>query len=607
MSGAAAASGEDAGASAPAAVPLADHTDHLHAFSITGLVGNLVGAVVVIALFRERLPAPIAIGWSAVFALALSLRAVMAWAYRRHWQSTQEALRGWRRFYLGGLMGTGALWGLAVWLFWPYGAHLQQTALLLTVYSYCLAAVPALATQMRLFVAFTALTFVPTVVRIALVGTRESGELAGILTLIFLMSLSLGRSYQRAFHRLRSLKDEGQELLAQLQVEKAAADRAQREAERANRAKTQFFAAASHDLRQPLHALGLFAEALRHRVGTDEEVAHLVNSINGSVDALEGLFSELLDITRIDTGGVEPHPESFGLDAMFARMRLHFEPNAFEKGLSLHFRGGRHAGFADPVLVERILRNLLSNAIRYTHDGGVLVAARRRGDRLVLQVIDTGIGIREHDQERVFEEFYQVPDVAPALDPTQRKGLGLGLAIVRRLARVIDAPLAMRSVPGHGTAFTLTVPVGQRPRPAALEPPRGRAIGLSLEQRFIVVVEDDPAVRGGLEVLLRSWGATVAVFESAGACAHWAETVDAAAVRPDLLIVDFRLESGHTGVQVIDLLRRVFGPALPAVMVTGSLMSDQETQAAARGFHLLLKPVVPAKLRAMIAFKLGQR
>jgi signal transduction histidine kinase/CheY-like chemotaxis protein len=609
MSGAATASGEDAAAkaSAPAPVPLADHTDHLHAFSVTGLVGNLVGAVVVVALFRDRLPAPVAIGWSAVFAVALGLRAVMAWAYRRHWQSTPDALRDWRRFYLGGLMGTGALWGLAVWLFWPYGGHLQQTALLLTVYSYCLAAVPALATQMRLFLAFTALTFVPTVARIASMGTRESTELAGILTLIFLMSLSLGRSYQRAFHRMRSLKDQGQQLLSQLQAEKLAADGAKAEAERANRAKTQFFAAASHDLRQPLHALGLFAEALRHRVGADEEVAHLVNSINSSVDALEGLFSELLDITRIDTGGVEPHPESFGLDAMFARLKLHFEPVAFEKGLALHLRGGRHAGYADPLLVERILRNLLSNAIRYTHDGGVLVAARRRGDRLLLQVFDTGMGISEHEQERVFEEFYQVPDVAPALDPAQRKGLGLGLAIVRRLARVIDAPLVMRSVPGRGTAFTLTIPAGQRPRPAAAPAPRSRAIGLSLEQRFIVVVEDDPAVRGGLEVLLRSWGATVAVFESALACVQWADSIEAVSRRPDLLVVDYRLESGHTGVQVIDHLRGVFGNALPAVVVTGSLMSDQETLAAARGFHLLLKPVVPAKLRAMIAFKLGQR
>ncbi len=589
--------------------PLSDQTDHLQAFASTGLLGNAIGAVVVVALFWSRLPLAVAVGWSGVFAVALGLRAVMSWRYRRHWRAHPERLPAWRRAYLGGVMATGALWGVAVWLFWPHGQHLQQTALLITVYSYCLSAVPALATQMRAFLAFIALTFVPTVIRIALTGTLEGWELAGILLLIFGMSMSLGRSYQRAFQNLRTLKDQGQELNAQLQVEKAAAERARREAETANRAKTQFFAAASHDLRQPLHALGLFAEALRHRVGADDEVAHLVHSINASVDALEGLFSELLDITKIDTGGVESRPEPVPLDTLFARLRLHFEPVAFEKGLQLHFHGGQHVAQADPVLLDRVLRNLLSNAIRYTRDGGVLVAARRRAPALLLQVFDTGVGICEAEQERVFEEFYQVADDTRSAFPEvgQRKGLGLGLAIVRRLARVMGAPLGLRSTPGRGTVFSLTVPVGVRPRPAAPEPPRSRALGLTLERRTIVVVEDDPAVRAGLEVLLKSWGAMVVSFEAATNAMQWASAVDPALLVPDLVIVDFRLESGHTGVEVIDHLRTVFGPALPAVIVTGSLMAGHEAEAQVHGFHLLLKPVVPAKLRAMIAFKLGQR
>jgi signal transduction histidine kinase len=511
----------------------------------------------------------------------------------------------WRQRYLAGVLATGALWGVAVWLFYPSGHHLERTALLLTVYSFCISAIPALATQRAAFIAFAGVTFCPMILRIALLPEDGSWQLAAILALIFGITVSLGRSYQRSFARVLSLKLRGQHLLAQLHAEKAAADQARREAETANRAKTQFFAAASHDLRQPLHALGLFAEALRHRVGADAEVAHLVHSINGSVDALEGLFSELLDITRLDAGGVEPRPEHFGCEAMFARLKLHFEPTAFEKGLALRFHGARHFAFADPVLAERIVRNLLSNAIRYTRDGGVVVAARPRGDRLRLEVWDTGRGIPPQEQERIFDEFYQVADDEPPPDPGQRKGLGLGLAIVRRLARVLQAPLELRSVPGHGTVFALTVPLGRAPKPSgALEPPRASP-GLTLAGRLIAVVEDDAAVRDGLRVLLESWGATVASFDGHEPCVAWA--AEAGRRAPDLLIVDFRLEGDRTGLEAIAALRERFGPALPAVIVTGGLMSNEEVEAHAHHVHLLLKPVVPNKLRAMIAFKLGQR
>ncbi len=587
--------------------PLIDQVDNLHAFARTGLVGNTVGAVVIVALFAHVVPLATMVAWALFFGAALVLRAALTVTYLRRWRGSTELLRSWRTRYLTGVMSTGAMWGLSVWLFYPYGDNVERTALLLTVYSFCISAVPALATQIAAFVAFVALTFVPMVLRIAAMPEDRSWQLASILLLIFGITVMLGRGYQRSFARVLTLKQRGQHLLAQLHVEKAAADQARREAETANRAKTQFFAAASHDLRQPLHALGLFAEALRSRTAKDPEVAHLVNSINSSVDALEGLFSELLDITKIDTGGVEARPENFGCEAMFARLKLHFEPTAFEKGLALRFHGGKHFGYADPVLLERVVRNLLSNAIRYTNDGGVVVAARQRGDRLRFEVWDTGLGIRPFEQDRIFEEFYQVANDAPPLDPTQRKGLGLGLAIVRRLARVLDAPLRLRSVPGRGTMFSIEIPLGTRPKPSEPVAPLRSALGLTLDHRLIVIVEDDPAVLGGLDVLLKSWGADVAAFDSFQACADWAASGHPDAARPDLLIVDFRLESGHTGLEVIETMRARFGRALPAVIVTGSLMSNQEGEAHAHDFHLLLKPVVPTKLRAMIAFKLGQR
>ncbi|MEO5687023.1 MAG: ATP-binding protein [Burkholderiaceae bacterium] len=602
------ASGDDIDLSVGHIDPLIDQVDNLHAFARTGLVGNTVGASVIVALYAHGVPMLTMTVWAILFGAALVLRAVLTITYLRRWRGSSALLRSWRNRYLTGVLATGAMWGASVWLFYPYGGNLERIALLLTVYSFCISAVPALATQFGAFIAFVALTFVPMILRIALLPDHDGWTLAGILFLIFGITVMLGRSYQRSFARVVALKQRGLQLLAQLQVEKVAADQARREAETANRAKTQFFAAASHDLRQPLHALGLFAEALRHRIGTDAEVAHLVNSINSSVDALEGLFSELLDITKIDTGGVEARPENFSVEAMFARLKLHFEPTAFEKGLALRFRGGKHFGYADPLLLDRVVRNLLSNAIRYTNDGGIVVGARQRGDKLRFEVWDTGLGIRPHEQDRIFEEFYQVSNDAPPLDPTQRKGLGLGLAIVRRLARVLDAPLRLRSVPGRGTMFSIEIPLGQRPKPSEPSVALRQAIGLTLDRRLIVIVEDDPAVLGGLQVLLKSWGADVLAFDSYSAAADWAAAAAARKlVKPDLLIVDFRLESGHTGLEVIQSMRGAFGSALPAVIVTGSLMSNQEGEAHAHDFHLLLKPVVPTKLRAMIAFKLGQR
>src|SRR5439155_995824 len=271
--------------------------------------------------------------------------------------------------------------------------------------SFCIAAVPVLATQPRIYLAFATLCFAPLAARIAIEGRAYGYELIGILLIIISLTTALTRRYRQALERVLELKLHTDELVAQLRVETQAADAARREAEVANRAKTQFFTAASHDLRQPLHAMGLFAEALRQK-SHDEEVAQLVNSINASVDALEGLFSELLDITRIDSGGVEVNAQSFEIGEILRKLRLHLEPNA----------------------------------IRYTDDGSVLVSCRRRGDRLSLQVWDTGRGIGEHERSRVFEEFYQVA-TSGVMSPDQRKGLGLGLAIVKRLADLMNAPL----------------------------------------------------------------------------------------------------------------------------------------------------------------------
>lgn len=573
------------------------------------LAGTLAGIAVLMLLFWARAPLTDVMVWGSAVSLVWVARFS---GYRRFLRSEPANLSEWARWRQSWNLGTlcsGACWGLAAWLFYPDGNGIQQNGLIIVVYTFCVAVVPILATQPRVYLLYAALCFLPMALRIALVGDVYSLQLAGILLLIFSLTAVLARNYRQALQRAIDLKLHADELLAQLRIEKKAADEARYAAEVANRAKTQFFTAASHDLRQPLHAMGLFAEALRNKTH-DEEVAHLVNSINGSVDALESLFSELLDITRIDTGGVAVNPQAFEVGDILRKLRLHFEPTAFEKGLMLRLRGGKQVVEADPLLVERILRNLVSNAIRYTIDGTVLVSARRRGDSVLLQVWDTGLGIPADEQSRIFEEFYQVaettlPDGSSTAQAQQRKGLGLGLAIVKRLADLMQVPLSLRSQPGRGTVFSLLLPVGKLARGPAALPLMKAALNVTLEGRLIVVVEDEPAVRSGLEVLLKGWGATLASFDTVAAVTAWTTARDAAEPRPNLLIVDYRLEQGRTGVEAIQVLRNRFGADVPAIVVTGSTMTGHEQEAQDNDFHLLIKPVVPNKLRAMIAFKLG--
>jgi signal transduction histidine kinase len=587
--------------------------DHIRALFVqtpASLVGYLIGWSLMVAMYGALAPRAPMLAWSGGLALLLLLRLAHYLRFRRNPDADDATLREWRRSWKLLVLAQASCWAVAVWLFWDLGTPYHRTALMLVIFSLGLASVQLLATQQRLYIGFVCLLMLPAIVRIATDTDQPwHWQLAGILGLQFVALLVMGRVQRSALDQVIDLKLRTEQLAAQLRAETIEAESARRAAEAASRAKTQFFAAASHDLRQPLHAMGLFAEALRQRAH-DPEVASLVNSINESVDALEGLFGELLDITRIDTGGVDVNPAPVAMRELFARLRLHFEPTAFEKGLALSFHGARHVAHTDPVLLERVLRNLVSNAIRYTDDGGVLVSCRLRrrpdGDRLLLQVWDSGIGISEGSLPRIFDEFYQVQSQRP-LAAHQRKGLGLGLAIVARLSQLMGAPIGVKSRVGRGTVFAFEVPTGKAAR--ALEPAAEKArapLGLTLQGRLMLVVEDEAAVREGLVVLLKAWGASVIAFDTLSALQDWLLTLPAEA--PDLLIVDYRLPQATTGLDALAVLRAHWPQRrLPAIVVTGSTIGGHEDEAAEHDFHLLIKPVLPNKLRAMIAFKLGVR
>ena len=363
------------------------------------------------------------------------------------------------------------------------------------------------------------------------------------------------------------------------------------ELELANQARSRLLRAASHDLRQPLHALGLFVAQLGERAG-DAQTLRIATQAGGAVTALQELLDAILDISRLDAGVTAPDLSDFGIDPVLERLDSAFGPSAREKGLRWRVLRSRLFVHSDPLLLERILLNLAANAVRYTMQGGILIGCRRRGERVRILVCDTGIGIAPDQQQAIFHEFYQVANA----QRDRRHGMGLGLAIAGRLAHLLGSRIEVASRPGQGSVFAVDLPRAQRPTAAVLAAPRvGPADSLS--GRLVFVVDDDALVRDAMGSLLAQWGCEVAV------AADGDEAVAALARRdrlPDALLCDYRLVGAETGIEVIRRLHAAAAMEIPAALVSGDTAPESLREAKASGYPVLPKPVAPAKLRALI-------
>jgi signal transduction histidine kinase/ActR/RegA family two-component response regulator len=418
------------------------------------------------------------------------------------------------------------------------------------------------------------------------------------LGLIVLAIWILIERYHRAFAAV-----EASSIVLEARVTEASAELARRlrqvqaareQAEQANAAKSRFLAAASHDLRQPLHSLGLFAAALEGHA-TSREARELVTRIGDSIGALERLFNELLDMSKLDAHAVAVHPRNFALQELFDRLSHTFHAEAVERNLRLRFMPTALAVRTDPVLLERVLVNLVANALRYTQEGGVVIGARARGLEVWIDVVDSGIGIPVEKQQQVFDEFFQVDN--PGRD--RRRGLGLGLAIVRRLVGLMGHRISLRSVPGRGTRFRLTL---LRAKTVEVEPAllSGPAIE-PFRGRRVLLVDDDPDIRHATVQLLEQWGMTVAACRGR----EEFEALNDGGFVPEIALVDLRLDSVDDGVEVIELLRRRHGAGLPALLLSGDTGAAELARVRASGLPLLTKPVSPARLKSALHGYLG--
>lgn len=362
------------------------------------------------------------------------------------------------------------------------------------------------------------------------------------------------------------------------------------EAERANVAKSRFLAAASHDLRQPLHALGLFLSELTQQP-LDAHSRQITGRLMASTEAMEGLLDSLLDISRLDAGVLTPERSVFDMRAKLDHIIAGQASAAQARGLHLRLRCPPCWAVSDPLLFERIVANLLSNAIRYTPHGRILVACRRRSERLRVEVRDSGLGIAAADQQIIFQEFVQLANAERARD----KGLGLGLAIVRRLVDLLGYRLQLRSAPGKGSVFAIELPAA--PPPEQVQGDR-EALALGHFGGLRVMLADDDALAlGAMSSLLSSWGCDVTATHTADALLEALARTDT----PDILITDLRLGGTIDGLELIAALRaQPVLSGLPAVLITGDTAPETLSRIQTAGVQMLHKPVRPARLRALM-------
>lgn len=386
---------------------------------------------------------------------------------------------------------------------------------------------------------------------------------------------------------LRKAMDEAETAREEAELAREEALLAKDAAERADLAKSKFLAAASHDLRQPVQSLFFFGYSLAQSL-RDHPAAPLMNSMQEAMNGLLLLLDSLLDVSRLDAGVVTPNLADMALEPMFERLSIEYGPRANEVGLRFRHVPTSLCTYSDPVLLERVLRNFIENALRYTEHGSILTGCRKRGDQIEIMVMDSGIGIPSSQLDNIFEEFTQLAN--PERD--RRKGLGLGLAVVRRLSSLLNHPVKVRSRPGQGSAFSMLVPmIGTHSMSARSQLEVG---DYASNRGLVAVVEDEPIILLSIRSMLEDWGYQVVAAPNA------VEAVAALSKLnrpPDMIVADYRLRDGKTGLEAIHLIQRHCGEQVSAMVLTGDTDPERIAEVQRSGYQLLHKPISPATLR----------
>ena len=531
----------------------------------------------------------VVLAWLAVQLTTQVLREGLAQLYRIR-RPDSASLPRWALAYTGYMAVAGMVWGSTIFLFANPEEPITVALTLCGLYGIAGGSVPGNAYNPPGLYAFAGLIFLCVIVRMLMIGTLGYPALgiasAGFAAILMLFCRVQARTIRDGFQ----IRFENRALLDELTVQKAEAEKARQVAEQANLAKSQFLAAASHDLRQPLYALALFSASL-DQLQLDADARGVVDKIQENTAALESLFDGLLDISRLQAGVVQPRWGAVSVDELFDRLAWYFGPLAEAQGIDLRLRSGGEYVWSDSALLEQVLSNLVSNALRWTNRGRILIAARQRGEGLRFEVWDGGPGIAEADRMRIFDEFVQLDN--PARD--RRRGLGLGLSIVRRSVELLGGEIEVKSWVGSGSCFRFTQMLTPRADPVVASAlPKSLARGF----RSVMIVDDDGNVQQALSDLLGRWGVTFDLFGDGEA----ALAALAAGLSPTLLLADYRLPGALNGLDLIEAMRRLAPAPMPeAVLVTGDLDPGLIAAAQRGGVRVMHKPIPIDALRELLA------
>lgn len=544
------------------------------------LIGSLVSSTGVAVILWNEVAHTSLLGWTLLVYLLCGLR----WKIRQHFMSlgTNYDARKWMRVATVLTASAGLLWGSMGVLFFE-DTPLVLMTLVIVLGGMTAGAVSSHSCHLPAYAAFA----IPAVTPFALRCFAELDGfhiVLGTLSLTFmLVNILYGRNLQSNLRETMQLRFQNADLIVALTNQKEAV-------EQASLAKTRFLAAASHDLRQPVQAIELFVDVLDRDL-KDTPAVMMLNRIRAAGRGLETLLNALLDFSKIDAAAIKPDKRHFPVQNLFDVLNSDFSAQAERKGLVLAFVPSRLWIYSDPNLLERILRNFVANAIKYTPAGEVLVGCKRSGREVRIEVHDTGIGIPENAQKKVFKEFVQLDN--PERD--REKGLGLGLYIASSLAGLLGHSVQLKSMTGKGSVFSVQVPMGQA-NTVPWSMPTQPSPNFALKDKTVLFIDDDPNLRVGVAEMLERWDCAAVTAESANEAL---ELMQISGFMPDVIVADYRLRNEETGVQAILAIQARWGK-VPAAILTGDTEPDRIREAQSSGFPLVHKPLSAAKLRTLL-------
>ncbi|MES2932141.1 MAG: hybrid sensor histidine kinase/response regulator [Pseudomonadota bacterium] len=570
----------------------ADRAAYLYGNSIPMIIGDLVGYFLLMLVCWTRIPHQEFFIWSIGFAL-VPISKFYAWLKFRNHDFSLGPVKPLMVFSMVSAFLCGLVYIAGSYLFFYRYRLVQEADFCFALYMLGALTAVYLASHYILYLLFFLPYCLATPVFIAL----SPGPLGGPFYLAVLagpLSAAFAWAYHRALITSFELEFQNGQLVNNINIEK-------QYAEAANLAKTRFLDAGSHDLSKPLKNLQKLVNQLKNEPGAAQE-NYLIQEMDSSISIFDNLFEKLLDISKLDAAITQPQITNFPISHLLKSIEAKYGRTAEAKKINFRIVASDDWVNADPVLLEKILRNLVANAIQFTDVGGVLLGCRHRDGRIRIDVWDTGCGMADDKHAEIFGEFYQVPGTKPASD----SGLGIGLAIVDRLCKLLDYPITVHSTIGKGSRFSVLVPTALATVSAnegeAQNKPTQFIFATPLAGKLIVVIDDDISIRDSMCGLLKTWGCEVIGAQSA----EQAIDLLGSSAQPDLIISDYHLLDGETGHMAIGYVNQFLKAAIPAIIISGDSESAKTYRSNVHDYALLVKPVMPLMLRALMTQKIAE-